>query len=134
MDGTAASGLLRARRGTLIRKPSAWKNLLGGGTRCPTSPTNPATRLADPFTSGSRGPGAQTDAYFDPVGQGPAGAGLLLAAALADLPITQVHTWLTDPTDDAAVPILMDHGFTQTGKAVNLPRPLPQRSADALTG
>ena len=39
-------------------------------------------------------------------------------AALAGLPITQVHTWLTDPTDDAAVPILMDHGFVQTGNAV----------------
>jgi hypothetical protein len=29
-----------------------------------------------------------------------------------------VHTWLTDSTDDAAVPILMADCFTQTGSAV----------------
>ncbi|VXC20392.1 hypothetical protein ARTHRO9AX_220228 [Arthrobacter sp. 9AX] len=34
-----------------------------------------AARLADHFASGTRGPGAQTDAYFDPAGQD------LLAAA-----------------------------------------------------
>lgn len=76
-----------------------------------------AARLADHFASGSRSPGAQTDAYFDPAGQDLL-AGLLLAAALADLPITQVHTWLTDPTEDAAAGILMDHGFVQTANAV----------------
>jgi hypothetical protein len=45
-------------------------------------------------------------------------AGLLLAAALDNRPITQVHTWLTRPTDDKAVAILEAHGFTQTANAV----------------
>ncbi|MCU1517642.1 MAG: conjugative transfer complex protein [Pseudarthrobacter sp.] len=76
-----------------------------------------AARLADHFASGSRGPEARTDAYFDPAGQDLL-AGLLLAAALDHRPITQVHTWLTRPTDDKAVAILEVHGFTQTANAV----------------
>ncbi|MCQ9165494.1 type IV secretory system conjugative DNA transfer family protein [Arthrobacter sp. STN4] len=76
-----------------------------------------AARLADHFASGSRGPDAKTDAYFDPAGQDLL-AGLLLAAALDGRPITQVHTWLTRPTDDEAVDILKTHGFTQTSNAV----------------
>jgi type IV secretory pathway TraG/TraD family ATPase VirD4 len=95
-----------------LEEPSWWWNPLSYVTD-----EVRAARLADHFASGSRGPGAQTDAYFDPAGQDLL-AGLLLAAALADLPITQVHTWLTDPTDDDAVPILMEAGFTQTGNAV----------------
>ncbi|WP_427136663.1 type IV secretory system conjugative DNA transfer family protein [Pseudarthrobacter sp. S9] len=76
-----------------------------------------AARLADHFAAGSRGPDAKTDAYFDPAGQDLL-AGLLLAAALDGRPITQVHTWLTRPTDDEAVDILKTHGFTQTSNAV----------------
>lgn len=77
-----------------------------------------AARLADHFAAGSRGPDAKTDAYFDPAGQDLL-SGLLLAAALDDRPITQVHTWLTRPTDDEAVDILKTHGFTQTSNAVS---------------
>lgn len=76
-----------------------------------------AARLADHFAAGSRGPDAKTDAYFDPAGQDLL-AGLLLAAALDGRPITQVHTWLTRPSDDEAVDILKTHGFTQTSNAV----------------
>lgn len=76
-----------------------------------------AARLADHFASGSRGPEAKTDAYFDPAGQDLL-AGLLLAAALDNRPITQVHTWLTRPTDDEAVDILEAHGFAHTSNAV----------------
>ncbi|WP_427019535.1 type IV secretory system conjugative DNA transfer family protein (plasmid) [Pseudarthrobacter sp. P1] len=76
-----------------------------------------AARLADHFAAGSRGPDAKTDAYFDPAGQDLL-AGLLLAAALDGRPITQVHTWLTRPTDDEAVDILKTHGFAQTSNAV----------------
>lgn len=77
-----------------------------------------AARLADHFASGSRSPDAKTDAYFDPAGQDLL-AGLLLANALDGRPITQVHTWLTRPTDDEAVDILKTHGFTQTSNAVS---------------
>ena len=53
-----------------------------------------AARLAEHFASGSRDPGAKTDAYFDPAGQDLL-AGLLLAAALDHRPITYVSVSYT---------------------------------------
>ncbi len=76
-----------------------------------------AAKLAEHFAAGSRDPGARTDAYFDPAGQDLL-AGLLLAAALDGRAITDVYTWLTRPTDDTAVEILRDHGFTLTADQV----------------
>ena len=76
-----------------------------------------AAKLAEHFASGSRDPGARTDAYFDPAGQDLL-AGLLLAAALDGRAITEVYTWLTRPTDDTAVEILRDKGFTLTADQV----------------
>ncbi|MFX7845417.1 hypothetical protein ABTK14_24470, partial [Acinetobacter baumannii] len=64
-----------------------------------------AAKLADHFASGSRDPGAKTDAYFDPAGQDLL-AGLLLAAALDVRPITDVYTWLTRPTEEEPIDIL----------------------------
>lgn len=76
-----------------------------------------AAKLAEHFATGSRDPGARTDAYFDPAGQDLL-AGLLLAAALDGRAITQVYTWLTRPSDDTAVEILRAHGFTLTADQV----------------
>lgn len=76
-----------------------------------------AAKLAEHFASGSRDPGAKTDAYFDPAGQDLL-AGLLLAAALDRRPITDVYTWLTRPSDDTAVDILRRHGFALTADQV----------------
>jgi type IV secretory pathway TraG/TraD family ATPase VirD4 len=95
-----------------LEEPAWWWNPLS----YVTDEVRPA-RLADHFASGSRAPEAKTDAYFDPAGQDLL-AGLLLAAALDNRPITQVHTWLTRPTNDEAVDILEAHGFTQTSNAV----------------
>lgn len=76
-----------------------------------------AARMADHFASGSREPGAKTDAYFDPAGQDLL-AGLLLAAALENLPITEVYTWLTRPTATKPVEILETFGFTLQARSV----------------
>lgn len=76
-----------------------------------------AARLAEHFAAGSRDPGAKTDAYFDPAGQDLL-SGLLLAAALDGRSITDVYTWLTRPTDETAVDILREHGFTLTADQV----------------
>lgn len=76
-----------------------------------------AAKLAEHFAAGSRDPGAKTDAYFDPAGQDLL-AGLLLAAALDNRPITDVYTWLTRPADDTAVDILRRHDFTLTADQV----------------
>ena len=76
-----------------------------------------AAKLAEHFASGSRDPGARTDAYFDPAGQDLL-AGLLLAAALDGRPITDVYTWLTRPTDETAADVLRRHGFPLTADQV----------------
>lgn len=76
-----------------------------------------AAQLAQHFASGSRDPGAKTDAYFDPAGQGLL-AGLLLAAAMDHRPITDVYTWLTQPTNSEPVRILKDAGFPLTSQQV----------------
>lgn len=69
-----------------------------------------AAQLAGHFAAGSRSTTATSDAYFDGEGRNLL-AGLLLAAALDERPITEVYTWLTRPTDDTAVAILAEAGF-----------------------
>jgi hypothetical protein len=94
-----------------------------------------AARLAEHFAAGSRDPGARTDAYFDPARQDLL-AGLLLTAALDGRAITDVHTWLTRPTDETAVDVLREHGFPLTAGAVAAPetarRHLRPSPADGL--
>lgn len=69
-----------------------------------------AGKLADHFASGSREPGARSDAFFDPAAKDLLAA-LLLAGALAGKPITEVYRWVTRPGDDDAVGILQDAGY-----------------------
>ncbi|MFD3945091.1 type IV secretory system conjugative DNA transfer family protein [Streptomyces sp. NPDC058579] len=88
-----------------------------------------ARKLADHFASGSRDPNASTDAYFDPAGQDLL-ANLLLSAATANAPITQVYTWLANPKDDTPERILRGAGHTMPADALNgvLTAPDKQRS------
>jgi len=95
-----------------LEEPSWWWNPLSYVTD-----EVRAAKMAEHFASGSRDPGARTDAFFDPAGQDLL-AGLLLAAALDDRPITDVYTWLTRPTDETAVDVLREHGFTLTADQV----------------
>lgn len=76
-----------------------------------------AAKMAEHFASGSRAPGARTDAYFDPAAQDLL-AGLLLAAALDHRPITDVYRWLTRPTDNEPVTILTEGGYDLTADQV----------------
>lgn len=99
-------------QGIALEEPTWWWNPLSYVTD-----EVRAAKLADHFASGSRDPGARTDAYFDPAGQDLL-AGLLLAAALDHRAISDVYTWLTRPTDDTAVEILREHGFTLTADQV----------------
>jgi type IV secretory pathway TraG/TraD family ATPase VirD4 len=75
--------------------------------------------FADVFTAAGRQnmANSQSDAYFDNAAKSLL-ANLLLAAALADRPITQVYLWLSEPTDDEAVLILREHGFHMSAAAV----------------
>lgn len=77
-----------------------------------------AKNLAEHFASGSREEGARTDAFFDSAAKNLL-AGLLLAAAKSSQPITTVYRWLTSPTDDSAVVILEEAGYTQIAQTVD---------------
>jgi type IV secretory pathway TraG/TraD family ATPase VirD4 len=92
-----------------------------------------AARLADHFASGSRDPGAKTDAYFDPAGQDLL-AGFLLAAALDARPITDVYTWLTRPTEEEPISILRRHGYTLTADQVRGVITAPEKQRGGIYG
>lgn len=119
---------LRATRGTvwvfdpqgIVDEPATWWwNPLSYATD-----EVKAATLADVFTAASRPPGARTDAYFEPAGRDLL-AGLLLAAALDDRPISQVYLWVTRPTDDEPAAILRQHGYplgaASIEEVVNMP-------------
>ncbi len=67
-----------------------------------------ASELADVFALASRDPGARTDAFFDTAAQNVI-AELLLAASLDGRSLTQVYLWLTNPTNEEPVQILLEH-------------------------
>jgi type IV secretory pathway TraG/TraD family ATPase VirD4 len=69
-----------------------------------------ATTMADLFADASKDPEAKTDAYFDPAAR-ELMSYLLLAAACADLPITQVLRWANKPNKNTPVKLLRDAGF-----------------------
>lgn len=64
-----------------------------------------ARQLADHFVASQRSETARTDAFFDAAGTDLL-AGLLLAAAVAKRPITQVYSWLADQRNDEPERIL----------------------------
>ncbi|UGQ13158.1 TraM recognition domain-containing protein [Yinghuangia sp. ASG 101] len=72
-----------------------------------------AVMLGSFFSGINRGPHMRTDGYFEPAAQSLLGA-YLLAAALDDLPITRVVTWLHRPNDGTALRILRDAGPKHT--------------------
>ncbi len=92
-----------------------------------------AARLAEHFASGSRPPGARTDAFFDPAGQDVLAA-LLLAAAWDNRPITEVYRWLSRPTDDTAVDILRDAGYPLTAEQLAGHIAAPDRQRGGVFG
>ncbi len=64
-----------------------------------------ARQLADHFVNSQRAQDARTDAFFDAAGTDLL-AGLILAAAVAKRPITQVYSWLADQRNDEPERIL----------------------------
>ena len=92
-----------------------------------------AARLAEHFATGSRPPGARTDAFFDPAGQDVLAA-LLLAAACDHRPITDVYRWLSRPTDDTGVDILRDAGYPLTAEQLAGHIAAPDRQRGGVFG
>lgn len=68
---------------------------------------NRAAELAGHFASASWKEGARSDPFWENSGEDLL-AGLLLAAAVAGRPISQVSEWLVSPTEDEPVRILAD--------------------------
>jgi type IV secretory pathway TraG/TraD family ATPase VirD4 len=115
-------------QGIALENPTWWWNPLSYVTD-----EVRAAKLADHFASGSRDPGAKTDAYFDPAGQDLL-AGLLLAAALDSRPITDVYTWLTRPTEEEPIDILRRHGYDLTADQVRGVITAPEKQRGGIYG
>lgn len=115
-------------QGIALENPTWWWNPLSYVTD-----EVRAAKLADHFASGSRDPGAKTDAYFDPAGQDLL-AGLLLAAALDVRPITDVYTWLTRPTEEEPIDILRRHGYDLTADQVRGVITAPEKQRGGIYG
>jgi type IV secretory pathway TraG/TraD family ATPase VirD4 len=115
-------------QGIALEEPTWWWNPLSYVTD-----EVKASKLAEHFASGSRDPGARTDAYFDPAGQDLL-ADLLLAAALDNRPITDVYRWLTRPNEEAAADILNAHGFTLSGDRAAGVVALPEKQRGGIYG
>lgn len=115
-------------QGIALENPTWWWNPLSYVTD-----EVKAAKLADHFASGSRDAGAKTDAYFDPAGQDLL-AGLLLAAALDQRPITDVYSWLTRPTEEEAVDILLEHGYNLTADQVRGVVNAPEKQRGGIYG
>ncbi len=115
-------------QGIALENPTWWWNPLSYVTD-----EVRAAKLADHFASGSRDPGAKTDAYFDPAGQDLL-AGLLLAAALDARPITDVYAWLTRPTEEEPIDILRRHGYDLTADQVRGVITAPEKQRGGIYG
>jgi type IV secretory pathway TraG/TraD family ATPase VirD4 len=92
-----------------------------------------AEQLADHFAEDARHPEAGGDAFFDPAGRALL-AQLLLAAAVDRRPITQVHTWLTDPRQTEPVAILTDAGWTAAANGLSAVLHAPERQRGGVFG
>ncbi|WP_459547012.1 type IV secretory system conjugative DNA transfer family protein [Nocardia sp. X0981] len=77
-----------------------------------------AARLAGHFADSDSGSDSRQDAYFDPEAEDLL-AGLFLAAAIAEKPITQIWEWVTDQQNIEPIQYLRDagHDFSASGLA-----------------
>ncbi|MEU9467744.1 TraM recognition domain-containing protein [Streptomyces avermitilis] len=92
-----------------------------------------ARKMADHFASGSRDANASTDAFFDPAGQDLL-ANLLLAAATAEAPVTQIYTWLSNPKDETPERILRGAGHTMSADGLNGVISAPDKQRSGIYG
>ena len=90
-----------------------------------------AAKLAQHFASGTTAPGARTDAYFDGKGQNLL-AGLLLAAALGNRPVTDVYEWLTNSGDTTPTELLETSRYTRIAEAVRAVQLSTEKQRDGI--
>lgn len=76
-----------------------------------------ATALADIFVDTTRDPKAQGSAFFDQAARNLV-AGMLLAASRSGRPISELHGWLNNQSEDMPVRILREHGEYQMAETL----------------
>ncbi|MBO1269495.1 type IV secretory system conjugative DNA transfer family protein [Arthrobacter cavernae] len=92
-----------------------------------------AYKLTQHFAVGSRTPGSKPDAYFDPKAEDILSS-YFLAAALGDLPITQVYLWVTEQVSRSPIEILKDHGYELQYKGLESTLKLADKQRDGIFG
>ncbi len=114
--------------GLIGQEPTWWWNPLSYVTD-----VSRADQLAALFAAASRDTGTKGDAYFDGAGKNLLSS-LLLAAAVADAPITQVYTWLTDPQNLDPVTHLRASGHDLPAEALESAIRLTPKQRDGVFG
>ena len=92
-----------------------------------------AQEMAALFAAAGRSPEDRTDAYFDVEGQNYL-ASLLLAAATAEQPITQVLTWAARPGDNEPADVLAMAGYAGMSESLRSIILLADRQRDGVVG
>ncbi|MGI8647804.1 MAG: conjugal transfer protein [Acidimicrobiales bacterium] len=92
-----------------------------------------AEKLAAQFAASARTPGARTDAYFDSEAENLIGL-LLLAAAEHGDPIIQIYSWLTRPSDEAAIRILEGARYILQAESLYALSHLPDKQREGVYG
>jgi type IV secretory pathway TraG/TraD family ATPase VirD4 len=92
-----------------------------------------AERLAAQLVASARPAGAKVDAYFDTEAENLLSL-MLLAAACAEQPVTEVYTWLTKPEDETPTQVLRNQGFRLQGQALYALAQLPDKQREGVYG
>lgn len=92
-----------------------------------------AYKLTQHFSVGSRVPGSKPDAYFDPKAEDTL-ALYFLAAALGELPITQVYLWVTEQVSREPLEILKERGYELQYKGLESTLKLADKQRDGIFG
>lgn len=92
-----------------------------------------AYKLTQHFSVGSRVPGSKPDAYFDPKAEDILSS-YFLAAALGDLPITQVYIWVTEQVSQEPIEILREHDYELQYKGLESTLKLADKQRDGIFG
>jgi type IV secretory pathway TraG/TraD family ATPase VirD4 len=92
-----------------------------------------AYKLTQHFAAGSRTPGSKPDAYFDPKAEDILSS-YFLAAALRELPITQVYLWVTEQVSREPIEILKNHGYELQYKGLESTLELADKQRDGIFG
>lgn len=92
-----------------------------------------AYKLTQHFAVGSRVPGSKPDAYFDPKAEDVLSS-FFLAAALGNLPITQVYLWVAEQVSREPIEILKRHDYELQYKGLESTLELADKQRDGIFG